>query len=147
MKHLVNGEFLSLAEISREYDIPLSTIYQRNYRGWKGNELVYPRNKTRKTRSVMFQGVETSIKDLAKMSGLNEETITARANKGDTGEMLIRPRYSRPGKEILWLGQKWTLKEFTQRFTNYHLSTVCHKINKGESPDKIIQDSENRRKD
>lgn len=144
MKHFVNGEFLSLPEIADKYDIALNTLYQRAYRGWRGNELVYKLHTARKQKMVMYEGKEIPVKELAEISGVQEQTLLARMKKGDTGKQLVRPKYSRPDKGVYWNGEKHTIQGFTDKFTNYHISSVCLKLKKGMSPEEIVEQSNRR---
>lgn len=84
----VNGEVLTLAEISKKYNIGYSAIHHRYRSGKRGIDLIRePRGKL----IIRHQGKEMNLKEWSRELGFSYSTLQHRYNKGLRGDDLFGP--------------------------------------------------------
>lgn len=84
-KHKVNGEMLTVNEISQKYGISPSTIQGRIRKGQK--DLLNERERAKRHE---VRGRMLTVREIAKKYHCNEQVIYKKLRNGMTGEDLIR---------------------------------------------------------
>ena len=92
-RHKINGEWLTLTEICKKYDIKESTMWNRLYRDGYSIEKIIQTKLERKTNKnairYTYKGKELTIKELAKINNINQSTLYQRLQKGLPVEIAI----------------------------------------------------------
>jgi len=86
----IDGELLTLTEISLKYNIPYATLYSRYAKGISGYGLV--EDSRPKQHFVDYKGKKITLKQLAKLTGVEYKTIQGRHYAGKRGDELIVPK-------------------------------------------------------
>lgn len=91
-KVLYNNEEVTLSELSREFDIPIQTIWRRFKDGWPIEEII----KGRKLK-IPYLGMEKTITEWSKEYGLNPSLVDKRLKRGWSIEdsLIILPGQKR----------------------------------------------------
>lgn len=84
-KHKVNGEMLTVSEISQKYGIPSSTIQNRIRKGQK--DLINERERAKRHE---VRGRMLTVREIAKKYHCNEQVVYKKLREGMQGEDLIR---------------------------------------------------------
>ena len=112
-RHKINGEWLTLTEICRKYDIKECTMWNRFYRdGCSIEEIIRKKSERKINKNAIrytYQGEELTIKELTKINNIKQSTLYHRLKKGEPIEIAIltKENYTlacRKAKEI-FLGE------------------------------------------
>lgn len=149
-KHLVNGEMLTLADISERYNIPKHRLIRRAMRGITGDALLGKKRVGREGEGKKYEvnGVLLDAKQISAVYGVPPATVRKRLGIGWSGDSLAAPvvpaekRYfnhkgDRQMRRYLVYGEMLTLTEISDKY-GIPKPTVCRRIKCGVTGDAIV---------
>jgi len=89
----INGVTKPLAQWAEELRINRNTLYKRFYKGLRGQDLIGDIDKKcscHYLNVITINGINHTIKEWSKITGINENTLQSRKNRGITGEDFLK---------------------------------------------------------
>lgn len=79
----------SLSEWSKELNINLGTLYNRYYKGWSNEEILYGKNSSKSTIYLEHDGKKLTLKEWGRIVGVHQDTLRNRMKKGYEIEKIL----------------------------------------------------------
>ena len=138
-KHLIDGVSLTFEEISKKYDIPVSTLRKRITRGLTLEQAIRFKGKRQAKKFVVFKGEKVSVASLAKSHNIPYVNLYARLNGGmDIKDALSKPVRKKGSKrKVLFQGKEEYLTDLSKRY-NISLPLLHSRLNNKWSPEEAV---------
>lgn len=126
---VIDGEKLTLSQISRDKNIRFTTLHDRIYKS--GMTLSEAINTPLATpmKHCVGNGLYMTVSEIAKIVGTKKETINVRIRKGVVGEDLLKPLREYAKHEVN--GEYLTVGEISKKY-NVKVATVKQRLKYGK---------------
>lgn len=84
-----NEETLSIYDWSKKTGTVIGTMYNRYYKGWKPEEIIYGKKDVKKAIYIKYDNKTLSLREWSYEVGLHQDTLRKRYNKGWSSEEIL----------------------------------------------------------
>lgn len=86
---IYNNKKLTIREWADKLDLNIGTLYNRYYKGWTHEEILFGRDNSFRTIYLEYNNKTKTLREWSEIVGLHPDTLRNRYNKGWTAEEIL----------------------------------------------------------